>query len=226
MKSVNNDLRIALDHYIRMRVIAVLNQKGGSGKTTIASNLAVALHRRGHRVAVVDADSSQGTVREWGDRSEDAPIVLSAQEPALEDHIPPLKGAFDFVVIDGAPHVEDMARSAILAADLVLIPVRPSAADIWSAEDIVDLVQARREVAGAPQAAFVVSQQVLRSNLADSVNEALSSFDAPVLEARTSSRVAYAEALGAGLSVLDLDDAKAVQEIEALTDEVLTYLNA
>ena len=209
-----------------MHVIAVLNQKGGSGKTTIASNLAVALHRRGHRVAVVDADSSQGTVREWGDRSEDAPIVLSAQEPALEDHIPPLKGAFDFVVIDGAPHVEDMARSAIVAADLVLIPVRPSAADIWSAEDIVDLVQARREVTGAPQAAFVVSQQVLRSNLADSVNEALAAFDEPVLEARTSSRVAYAEALGAGLSVLDLDDSKAAKEVEALTDEVLTYLNA
>lgn len=208
-----------------MHVIAVLNQKGGSGKTTIASNLAAVLDSRSHRVAIVDADSSQGTIREWGDRSEDAPIVLSAQKATLEDDIPPLKGAFDFIVIDGAPHVEDMARSAIVAADLVLIPVRPSAADIWSAEDIVDLVQARRAVAGAPRAAFVVSQQVLRSNLADSVDEALASFDAPVLEARTSSRVAYAEALGAGLSVLDLDDAKAVQEIEALTDEVLTHLN-
>ena len=209
-----------------MRVIAVLNQKGGSGKTTIASNLAVALHRRGHRVVIVDADSSQGTVSEWASRDESAPTVLASHEPALHKNIPALEDAFDFVVIDGAPHVEDMARSAIMAADLVLIPVRPSAADIWSAEDIVDLVQARREVTGAPQAAFVVSQQVLRSNLADSVNEALAAFDEPVLEARTSSRVAYAEALGAGLSVLDLDDAKAVQEIETLTDEVLTYLNA
>jgi len=209
-----------------MHVIAVLNQKGGSGKTTIASNLAVAVERRGHRVAIVDADASQGTISEWGGRGEDVPIVLPASEPTLEEEIPSLKGAFDFIVIDGAPHVEDMARSAIMAADLVLIPVRPSAADIWSAEDIVDLVQARREVAGAPQAAFVVSQQVLRSNLATTVDEALDAFDEPVLDARTSSRVAYAEALGAGLSVFDLNDTKAKQEIEALTDEVINHLNA
>lgn len=209
-----------------MHVIAVLNQKGGSGKTTIASNLAAALQRRDRRVAVVDADSSQGTISEWAARNDSTPTVLASHEPTLDKNIPALADAFDVVVIDGAPHVEDMARSAIMAADLVLIPVRPSAADIWSAEDIVDLVQARYEVAGAPQAAFVVSQQVLRSNLADSVNEALAAFDAPVLDARTSSRVAYAEALGAGLSVLDLDDSKARKEVNALTDEVLTYLNA
>lgn len=209
-----------------MHVIAVLNQKGGSGKTTIASNLAAALQRRDRRVAVVDADSSQGTISEWAARNDSTPTVLASHEPTLDKNIPALADAFDVVVIDGAPHVEDMARSAIMAADLVLIPVRPSAADIWSAEDIVDLVRARYEVAGAPQAAFVVSQQVLRSNLADSVNEALAAFDAPVLDARTSSRVAYAEALGAGLSVLDLDDSKARKEVNALTDEVLTYLNA
>lgn len=208
-----------------MHVIAVLNQKGGSGKTTIASNLAAVLHSRGQRVAIVDADSSQGTVSEWASRNDSTPTVLASHEPKLDKNIPALDGAFDFIVIDGAPHVEDMARSAIVAADLVLIPVRPSAADIWSAEDIVDLVQARREVTGAPQAAFVVSQQVLRSNLADSVNEALAAFDEPVLKARTSSRVAYAEALGAGLSVLDLDDSKAAKEVEALTDEVLTHLD-
>ena len=208
-----------------MRVIAVLNQKGGSGKTTIASNLAAVLHSRGHSVAIVDADSSQGTVSEWASRDESTPTVLASHEPALHKNIPALKDAFDFVVIDGAPHVEDMARSAIMASDLVLIPVRPSAADIWSAEDIVDLVQARREVTGAPRVAFVVSQQVLRSNLASSVNEALAAFNEPVLEARTSSRVAYAEALGAGLSVLDLDDSKAAEEVEALTDEVLTHLD-
>lgn len=208
-----------------MHVIAVLNQKGGSGKTTITLNLATALQNRGHRVAIVDADSSQGTVSEWASRNDQTPTVLAAHEPTLQKNIPALADAFDFVVIDGAPHVEDMARSAIIAADLVLIPVRPSAADIWSAEDIVDLIQARREVTGSPKGAFVVSQQVLRSNLASSVNEALSSFDEPVLEARTSQRVAYAEALGAGLSVLGLSDSKAAQEIEELTDEVLTHLD-
>ena len=208
-----------------MHVIAVLNQKGGSGKTTITLNLATALQSRGHRVAIVDADSSQGTVSEWASRDDQTPTVLAAHEPTLQKNIPALADAFDFVVIDGAPHVEDMARSAIIAADLVLIPVRPSAADIWSAEDIVDLIQARREVTGSPKGAFVVSQQVLRSNLASSVNEALSSFDEPVLEARTSQRVAYAEALGAGLSVLGLSDSKAAQEIEELTDEVLTHLD-
>jgi len=208
-----------------MHIIAVLNQKGGSGKTTIATNLARALQKRNRRVAIVDADP-QGTSSEWAARQDGTPPVFASKEPTIHKDVPALEGSFDMVVIDGAPRLEAMATSAIKAAELVLIPVQPSAADIWAAEDIVDLIRVRQEVTGGlPRAAFVVSRQVVGSNLADTVQAALEAFDVPVLRARTSQRVAYAEALGAGLSVLDINAGKAEYEIQRLAEEALEQLN-
>jgi len=214
-----------------MHIIAVLNQKGGSGKTTIATNLARGLQLRDWRVCMVDADP-QGTASEWAARHDETPPVYAANEPALHKNIPALGDAFDACIIDGAPRMEAMATSAIKAAHLVLIPVQPSAADIWAAEDIIDLIAARRSVTatesdpqGRPRAAFVVSRQVVGSNLAGTVEGALSAQDIPVLSARTSQRVAYAEALGVGRSVLDIGASKAAAEVQALTDEVLQHLS-
>jgi chromosome partitioning protein len=152
--------------------------------------------------------------------------VYASKEPTIHKDVPALEGSFDIVVIDGAPRLEAMATSAIKAADLVLIPVQPSAADIWAAEDIIDLIRARQDVTGGlPRAAFVVSRQVVGSNLADTVQAALEAFDVPVLQARTSQRVAYAEALGAGLSVIDVNATKAEEEVQQLAKEALTYIN-
>jgi len=207
-----------------MRVVAVLNQKGGSGKTTIATNLARAFELDARRVALIDADP-QGTASEWASRHEDTPPVYGANTATIHTDLPALADAFDVAIIDGAPSLEDRALSAVKAAHLVLIPVRPSAADIWAAEDVVDMAQARRDATGAPDVAFVVSQQVARSNLARTADDALSAFDVDVMDARTSHRVAYAEALGAGRSVLDLPDAgKAADEIRALARETWNRL--
>jgi chromosome partitioning protein len=207
-----------------MRVVAVLNQKGGSGKTTVATNLAQAFQHDGHRVAIIDADP-QGTASEWASRHDNTPPVYGANTATIHKDLPALSDAFDVVIIDGAPSLEDRALSAIKAADLVLIPVRPSGADIWASEDVVDMARARREATGTPDVAFVVSQQVARSNLASTVQDALSAFSVDVMDARTSHRVAYAEALGAGRSVLDLPDArKAADEVRALARETLNRL--
>jgi chromosome partitioning protein len=204
-----------------MHVVAVLNQKGGSGKTTIATNLASALERRGRRVALIDADP-QKTASEWAARGEDTPPTFEATTD-LESNIPALKDSFDIVVVDGAPRMTELATSAVKAADLVLIPVQPSGADIWAAEDILDIIQARQKVTGGPQAAFIVSRAVARTNLADSVRGALEQYGVDVLDSRTGHRIAYPEALGAGLSVLDTGD-KAADEVEGITDEVLQLL--
>jgi chromosome partitioning protein len=204
-----------------MRVVAILNQKGGSGKTTIATNLASDLQRRGHRIALIDADP-QKTASEWAARGGDTPPTYEATTD-LETNVPALEESFDIAVIDGAPRMTDLATEAVKVADLVLIPVQPSGADIWAAEDILDIIAARQRVAGGPDAAFVVSRAVARTNLADSVQDALESYGVRVLDSRTGHRVAYSEALGAGLSVLDTDG-KAAQEIESLTDEVIDLL--
>jgi chromosome partitioning protein len=204
-----------------MRVVAVLNQKGGSGKTTIATNLASGLQRRGHRVALVDADP-QKTASEWAARGEDTPPTYEATKD-LETNVPALDGSFDVVVIDGAPRMTELATSAVKVADLILIPVQPSGADIWAAEDILDIIEARQKVTGGPDAAFVVSRAVAGTNLADSVQGALENYGVRVLDSRTGHRVAYPEALGAGLSVIDTGG-KAEQEIKSLTTEVLDLL--
>jgi chromosome partitioning protein len=108
-----------------------------------------------------------------------------------------------------------------------LIPVQPSAYDIWSSETLVELVEARREVTGRPKAAFVVSRQIVGTNLAAEAQEALESFDLPVLEGRTSQRVIYAEAAAQGLSVIDLDSSsKAAGEVRQITGDTLEILNS
>jgi chromosome partitioning protein len=204
-----------------MDVVAVLNQKGGSGKTTIATNLASDFQRREERVALIDADP-QKTASEWASRGDNTPPTFEATSD-LEENLPALDGSFDVVIVDGAPRMTELATSAIKAADLVLIPVQPSGADLWAAEDILEIIEARQEVSGEPRAAFVVSRAVTRTNLAESIQDALEQYGVNVLDGRTGHRVAYAEALGAGLSVLDTGD-KAADEVKAITDEVIQIL--
>jgi chromosome partitioning protein len=207
-----------------MKTVAVLNQKGGSGKTTISTNLACAFRKLYDLdVAIIDADP-QGTASEWAARSEDSPPVYGANEPTIHEDLPALTDAFDVTIIDGAPALEEMATSAIKATDLVLIPVQPSGADIWSASDILELVEARQSVTSGPHAAFVVSRAIVGTNLAGSAADALDSLSASVMNSRTAQRVAYTEALGAGLSVLDVDGGKAAGEIRDLADETLALL--
>lgn len=109
-----------------MNIIAVLNQKGGSGKTTIATHLARALQLNGADVLLVDSDP-QGSARDWSAAREDQPLtVVGIDRPTIDRDIKNLALKVDFVIIDGAPQAADLAVSAIKAADLVLIPVQPS----------------------------------------------------------------------------------------------------
>ncbi|MEP0548310.1 MAG: ParA family partition ATPase [Rhodothermales bacterium] len=209
-------------------VIAVLNTKGGAGKSTLATNLARAFQRDGRSVLIVDSDP-QGTARDWRETGGDIdlPAVFGVDRPTLDIDIPKVAHAFDVIVIDGAAKMTKMAVSAIKAADLVLIPVQPSAADLWAVNDLVDMIEARQQLTdGRPRAAFVINRQILGTRLAGGVDEVLASYGVPVLESRTSQRVAYSEAMAAGLTVLDYEpDGKAADEIRSLYNELKGYLD-
>jgi ATPases involved in chromosome partitioning len=204
-----------------MNVVSVLSEKGGAGKTTIAVNLATAFHLSGTKTLIVDADP-QATARDWGAASDaDTPVVAGVDRGSIREDVPRLGQQFELVMIDGAPRLQETYVEAVTVSDLVLVPVRPSAADIWSAETIIEVCRAYNT-----PAAFVVSQQVVGTALADQIQDALESFDVPVLDARPSMRVAYTEALGAGQSVLQYAGrGKAAGEVHALHDEVSALLN-
>src|SRR5699024_1891746 len=115
-----------------MKVIAVLNQKGGSGKTTIATHLARAFQLEGSDVLLVDSDP-QGSARDWAAVDENQPVpVVGIDRPTIARDLKSVARK-DLVVIDGAPQAADLAISAIKAATAILIPVQPSPYDIWAA---------------------------------------------------------------------------------------------
>jgi chromosome partitioning protein len=208
-----------------MHVIGTIHSKGGVGKSCIAINVARDLQLRGLDVAILDTDK-QSTASNWqasGDTDE-LPAVYSVEKPsALENNIKRLEGAFDVVVIDGGAHLQEMHAAIIKAADLVLIPTQPAPADIWPLKTIVELIDARRELTGSPEAAFVVSRRKARTRLSKVVEETLAPFELPVWEG-TRDRVAYAEAIGNGISVIESGDEKAAEEVRTITDNVIQTL--
>ena len=210
-------------------VIAILNSKGGTGKTTLATNIGGCLHRRGHNVLIVDSDP-QGSARDWHEAQPegvDLPAVVGVDRPTLHKDVPAISDQFEFVIIDGAAKLENMTASAVKAADFVMIPVKHSGFDLWAVESLVESIQTRQQLTdGKPDAAFVVSSQSQRTRLAKSIDDALKDYGLPVMQARTSQRIAYEEAGGAGLTVLDLQGRdKAAGEIEDITTELLGMLN-
>lgn len=208
-----------------MQVIAVLNQKGGAGKTTIATHLARALQLRGSDILLVDSDP-QGSARDWAAVREDQTVpVVGIDRPTIERDLKQIAEK-EYVVIDGAPQAHDLAVSAIKAADLVLIPVQPSPYDIWATSDLVELVKQRIEITdGKLQAAFVVSRAIKGTKIGSEVNEALTGYDLPILETRITQRVIYPVSAASGSTVLDEEpNSEAAAEIKALVEEVLQII--
>lgn len=204
-----------------MKVIAVLNQKGGSGKTTIATHLARALQLDGADVLLVDSDP-QGSARDWAAVREDQPLtVVGLDRPTIDRDLKNVARK-DFVVIDGAPQAADLAVSAIKAADFILIPVQPSPYDIWATSDLVELVKQRIELTdGRLQAAFVVSRAIKGTRIGAEISEALIGYGLPVLESRITQRVSYPGTAAAGTTVLEAEpESDAANEIRALANEI------
>lgn len=204
------------------RVIAVLNQKGGAGKTTLSIHLATALARDGRKTLLVDADP-QGSALDWAAARTGDPLfpVAGLPKKSIHKELPALAAGYAAVVIDGPPRVYDVAQSAILAADLVLIPVQPSPYDVWAAKEIVDLLGEAAVYKPGVKAAFVINRKIVNTAIGRDVAAALAEYPVRVLDAAVCQRVLFAESAAQGLTVYDLvPGGPAAREIDALAAEV------
>ena len=210
-----------------MPVIAIVNQKGGTGKTTLSSNLAVAFSKTG-RVLLLDADA-QGSSQDWADSQGQARCnldVLAADPARLLQDVRRLRTEYDWVIIDGPAGISRVTADAVRAADMVIIPAKPSPFDVWAASTIVAAVKARQATSrGLPKAAFVITMAKARTLLGRQIEAALEEYGLPVLESRTTERVSYPQMAIEGRSVLDGRDTTAREEILALKAEIERLTN-
>lgn len=204
-------------------IIGLLNQKGGVGKTTLAVHLSDALARRGCKVLLIDADP-QGSALDWAAARSGQPLfaVAGMPKPLLHKEIPRLVGDYEHIVIDGPPRVYEVARSAIMASDVVVVPVQPSPYDVWAAKEVVDLLQEAEVYKPKLKSAFAINRKIANTALGRDVLEALADYPIQVLRSAICQRVALAECASAGRTVFETSPGHpACAEIEALVTEIL-----
>lgn len=208
-------------------ITAFLNQKGGVGKTTLSYSFATALAQAGHKVLLVDADPQHGAIT-WQSHREAAPLfpIVGLPTDKLHREMTAHAANYDQLVIDAPPQVSSIARSIILAADLILIPVQPSPHDIWSAADIVQLIEEASTFKENLKTAFVVNRKITNTALGRDVFTALENYPFPVLPTAVCQRVAFAESAALGASVLETEPTSAAAyEILSITREALEIMN-
>ena len=206
-------------------IVAFLNQKGGVGKTTLALHLAGAWSARGRRVLVVDADP-QASALDWADQRlrEGLPRlfgVLGLARETLHKELPDLARETDHLIIDGPPRVAGIARSALLAADLVVIPAQPSPFDGWASSEMLRLLDEARIFRPELRARMLLNRCAARTVIARETAEALADQDPPMLASRVGQRVAFADAARTGRLASESNTGQmATRDIEALADEL------
>lgn len=203
-------------------IIGFLNQKGGVGKTTLSINLAAGLALQGKRVLFVDSDP-QGSALAWSNVRSMEPLfpVVGMPKASLHKDLPELAAGYDHVVIDGPPRVNEIARSAILASDLVLVPVQPSPVDVWATDEIVKLVEEAQIYRDTIQCKFVINRKIANTAIGRDVASAFEEHAFPVAKSEITQRVAFAESFTLGLSVFeDCPGSTAASEIDALMREL------
>lgn len=211
-------------------IIAVVGQKGGVGKSTLAICLGVCAMERGFKTLLVDADP-QGTVRTWSvvaaENRRPAPtLAVMGADMHREGRLSAVAERFDRTIIDCPPSHGEVQRSAMMVADLALLPCGQSGNDVWALTSSLDLVRAAQQVRPSLGAAIVITRKQARTALGRDARAALGPSGVSVLQAELSYRVGYQEAIAQGAGVTHRRRDAAAREVQDLFDEVEGFSRA
>lgn len=216
------------------KIIGVIQVKGGAGRSTVSTNLAGELSKLGKTV-LVDCDMPQGTSASWFAVRQQARV---RQKPLSSENLSADTAAnhreliakveqhqdADYIVLDGPPRIAEMTRAILVLADLCLVPVGASAAEIWATNDLLALIEEAKEVKSV-KVRMIWTRYRTHTRLAQELSElATKELNLVALSTTLGMRVAYMEALGSGLTVGEVPEPSARAEAKSLIDEIQKLL--
>lgn len=210
------------------KIISIIQVKGGAGRSTLATTVAGELSKLG-RTVLIDCDMPQGTAASWvavRQQSVDAGLFGGVQGDTASTHkelvgkVERWREDADYIVLDGPPRIAEMTRAMLVLSDLALVPVGASVAELWATGDVVEIVKQAREVRPVDVRIVWTRFRGYTRLAQDLAAQAKPELGLPILKTAMGLRVAYVEALGAGMTAAELPDPTARQEVRDLINEI------
>lgn len=203
-------------------IISLVNQKGGTGKTTIALNLAYCIAEKGHRTLLIDADP-QGSSLQWQTIADNnAFTVVRHPKANIHKNIKKVTERYKTVIIDAPPGTGNISKSILLCSNLAIVPVGPSPLDIWSSKEIIALIRESRKFNRKLKGKLLISKKIIGTTVGRGIRGALKQYRMGIFETEICERIAYVKAMIEGLSVVEYEpDSEAANEIRSLTEELV-----
>lgn len=205
-----------------MKVIAILNGKGGVGKSTSAINIAACLARMGHKVVVLDTDP-QSSVANWINPESGLFDVATAPDEKNIYQVKKLLSDYEYILIDGAGSISSISAAAVMVSDFVIVPVTASPLDFAASKAILEVVAARNELKYLP-VRFLMTKIISGTDMFYTLRESILTTGVAAMRTMLKQRQSYIKTLADGGTIFDSNDGQAKGEVELLTKEVISIV--